>query len=132
MSSTIDRVGWAPLFVPNNDHPGLVGKRWNHLPDYQNNFLCRPKAMTGPVFLCGLLLMPIPAWSDTPVSPSGSEAWFLGSSIWPMFVAVPGLALLYGGLVRTKHVMSIFVQCFSMMALWPALGYSLALTDGTP
>lgn len=87
------------------------------------------------IFLMGLLTVSFPCFSADSMAPVINEGWLLGSSIWLMFVAVPGLAMFYGGLVRTKNVMSIFVQCFSMMVLcsmlWPMLGYTFALTDGS-
>ncbi|MFO1418654.1 MAG: ammonium transporter [Methylotetracoccus sp.] len=61
-------------------------------------------------------------------------AWILSSTGLSLFMTVPGLTLLYGGLVRTKNVLSVLVQCFAITAivsiLWIFVGYSLALTDG--
>lgn len=49
-------------------------------------------------------------------------------------MTLPGLALFYGGLVRTKNVLSVIMACFSITSLislvWAVIGYSLALTDG--
>jgi len=59
-------------------------------------------------------------------------AWILTSTGLVLFMTVPGLALFYGGLVRTKNVLSILVQCFAVTSLvsvlWMVAGYSLALT----
>ena len=64
---------------------------------------------------------------------SADTAWILTSTGLVLFMTVPGLALLYGGLVRTKNVLSVMVQCFAVTSLvsviWMIAGYSLALTD---
>ena len=61
-------------------------------------------------------------------------AWILTASGLVLFMTVPGLALFYGGLVRTKNVLSILMQCFAITSLvsilWMIAGYSLALSDG--
>jgi Amt family ammonium transporter len=76
----------------------------------------------------GLLLAPASASAQT--FDSGSTAWVLVSSALVLFMMIPGLALFYGGLVRTKNVLSVLMQCISLTAvitiLWLAFGYSLA------
>jgi Amt family ammonium transporter len=67
---------------------------------------------------------------------SGDTAWMITASVLVLFMTLPGLALFYGGLVRTKNVLSVLVQCFSiacvMTVLWVVYGYSLAASgDGT-
>ncbi|MBI5442622.1 MAG: ammonium transporter [Deltaproteobacteria bacterium] len=61
---------------------------------------------------------------------SGHTAWILASTALVLFMTVPGLALFYGGLVRTKNVLSVLMQCFAITALvsilWVLYGYSLA------
>ena len=61
---------------------------------------------------------------------AGDTAWILGATALVLFMTLPGLALFYGGLVRTKNVLSVLVQCFAIAAmvtvLWLAFGYSLA------
>src|SRR5256712_3202839 len=51
-----------------------------------------------------------------------------------LFMTLPGLALFYGGLVRSKNVLSVFAQCFGIAGvvtiLWWALGYSLVFASG--
>ena len=63
---------------------------------------------------------------------TGNTAWILTSTALVLFMTLPGLALFYGGLVRTKNVLSVFMQCFSIASLvtvlWVAVGYSLAFT----
>ncbi|MBI5016560.1 MAG: ammonium transporter [Deltaproteobacteria bacterium] len=60
----------------------------------------------------------------------GNTAWVLTSTALVLFMTVPGLALFYGGLVRTKNVLSLLMQCFAITALvsilWLVYGYSLA------
>lgn len=64
---------------------------------------------------------------------SADTAWILTSAGLVLFMTLPGLALFYGGLVRTKNVLSVIMACFSVTSLisviWAMLGYSLALTD---
>ncbi len=61
-------------------------------------------------------------------------AWIMISTALVLFMTLPGLALFYGGLVRTKNVLSILMQCFAitsiMSILWLVAGYSLAFSDG--
>ncbi|PLY15303.1 MAG: ammonia channel protein [Sedimenticola sp.] len=63
-----------------------------------------------------------------------NTAWILTSTALVLFMTLPGLALFYGGLVRTKNVLSILMQCFAIAGvasiLWLVLGYSLAFGDG--
>ncbi len=65
---------------------------------------------------------------------AADTAWILTATALVLMMTLPGLALFYGGLVRVKNVISIFMQCFSIAAvasvLWVILGYSLAF-DGT-
>jgi Amt family ammonium transporter len=65
---------------------------------------------------------------------SGDTAWILTSTALVLFMTIPGLALFYGGLVRTKNVLSILMQCFVITSLvsllWLILGYSLAFSEG--
>ncbi len=71
---------------------------------------------------------------DVPVVSAGDTAWMITATALVLFMTLPGLALFYGGLVRSKNVLSILVQCFAMAGvmtlLWVVYGYSLAFTDG--
>ncbi len=62
----------------------------------------------------------------------GDTSWMLTATVLVILMTMPGLALFYGGLVRAKNILSIFMQviaCFSMIAiLWILYGYSLAFT----
>ena len=64
----------------------------------------------------------------------GDTAWVLTATALVLFMTIPGLALFYGGLVRTKNVLSVLMQCFAITCvvslLWLAFGYSLAFGDG--
>ena len=77
-----------------------------------------------------------PAEPAAPVSAlnSGDTAWMLVSTVLVLFMIVPGLALFYGGLVRTKNMLSVLMQCLVIasviMVVWVVYGYSLAFTDG--
>ncbi|MFM1860326.1 MAG: ammonium transporter [Burkholderiaceae bacterium] len=66
----------------------------------------------------------------------GDVAWMMVSTLLVTFMAIPGLALFYGGLVRTKNMLSVLMQVmvvFSLIAiLWAVYGYSLAFTEGGP
>ena len=61
---------------------------------------------------------------------SGDTAWILTSTALVLFMTLPGLALFYGGLVRSKNVLSVLMQCFAIACLisvcWVIYGYSLA------
>lgn len=61
-------------------------------------------------------------------------AWIIVATALVLFMTLPGLALFYGGLVRARNVLSVFMQCFSiaclMSVLWLVAGYSIAFGDG--
>ena len=65
---------------------------------------------------------------------AGDNAWMLISSALVLMMTGPGLALFYGGLVRTKNVLGTMMQSFILMAvvtvLWAVVGYSLAFGGG--
>jgi Amt family ammonium transporter len=65
---------------------------------------------------------------------TGDTAWILTSTALVLFMTLPGLALFYGGLVRTKNVLSILLQCFAIAGvvsiLWLLVGYSIAFAEG--
>jgi Amt family ammonium transporter len=69
-----------------------------------------------------------------PVPNKGDTAWMMVATILVIMMAVPGLALFYGGLVRSKNMLSVLMQVmvtFSMiLVLWFVYGYSLAFTEG--
>jgi Amt family ammonium transporter len=75
-----------------------------------------------------------PAAAAAPVPNKGDTAWMMVSTLLVIMMAVPGLALFYGGLVRSKNMLSVLMQVmvtFSMIVvLWFIYGYSLAFTEG--
>jgi Amt family ammonium transporter len=81
----------------------------------------------------GILLVPWQAQAQSSLD-SGDTAWILTSTALVLFMTLPGLALFYGGLVRTKNVLSVLMQCFAITCVativWVVVGYSLAFGDG--
>ncbi len=75
------------------------------------------------------LLLPVAAAAEDALD-TGDTAWILASTALVLFMTLPGLSLFYGGLVRTKNVLSVLMQCLALAAvitvLWTAFGYSLA------
>jgi Amt family ammonium transporter len=71
---------------------------------------------------------------DAPVPNKGDTAWMLTSTALVLLMSVPGLALFYGGLVRSKNMLSVLMQVFVTFSLitvlWCVYGYSLAFTTG--
>jgi Amt family ammonium transporter len=65
---------------------------------------------------------------------AGDTAWMLTATALVLFMTIPGLSLFYAGMVRSKNVLSVLMQCFAitsvMTILWALYGYSLAFTDG--
>lgn len=93
-------------------------------------------AYRGGCCACGIagavLTMPALAMAQTPAAriDSGDTAWMLTSTALVLFMTIPGVALFYGGLVRTKNVLSVLMQCFVITCivsiLWLVGTYSLA------
>ncbi|MEL4251472.1 ammonium transporter [Shewanella xiamenensis] len=75
-----------------------------------------------------------PVFADEAHLSGANTAWILSSSALVLLMTLPGLALFYGGLVRSKNVLSILMQCFSIAAiasiLWFVVGYSIAFDTG--
>ncbi len=66
----------------------------------------------------------------------GDTAWMLTSSVLVLMMSIPALALFYGGLVRSKNMLSVLMQVFMIVSIaalvWVGWGYSLAFTSGNP
>ncbi len=81
-----------------------------------------------------LMLVSLPVLADETALDTGNSAWILTSTALVLFMTLPGLAMFYGGLVRSKNVLSILMQCFAIAAisslLWFIFGYSLAFSEG--
>ena len=79
--------------------------------------------------LLALMVIPSLAMAQDTIN-GGDTAWIIVASALVLFMMIPGLAMFYGGLVRTKNVLSLFMQCFAITAIvtvmWVAYGYSLA------
>ncbi|HXU94619.1 MAG TPA: ammonium transporter [Gallionella sp.] len=75
-----------------------------------------------------------PAAAPAPVPNKGDTSYMLIATVLVIMMSIPGLALFYGGLVRSKNMLSILMQVFSIFALitvlWAIYGYSLAFTTG--
>jgi len=72
----------------------------------------------------------LPAAAHAEGLDSGDTAWILVATALVLFMMIPGLAMFYAGLVRTRNVLSVFMHCFALTGmitiLWTAYGYSLA------
>lgn len=86
-------------------------------------------ALPGPALAQSGLPAPI-------VMNSGDAAWLLTASALVLLMTLPGLALFYGGLVRSKNFLSVAIQCFGVACLasliWVTIGYSLVFSAGSP
>ncbi|MCV2872104.1 ammonium transporter [Defluviimonas sp. WL0050] len=92
------------------------------------------------VSLAGLLatLSALPAFAQeaaAEVMDKGDVAWMMVSTLLVLFMILPGLALFYGGLVRSKNMLSVLMQCTMItamvMVIWVVYGYSFAFGGGT-
>ena len=76
------------------------------------------------------LISPGIAMAQEATLDSGDTAWMLTATALVLFMTIPGLALFYGGMVRSKNILSVMMQCFAitglMSILWMVYGYSLA------
>ena len=82
-----------------------------------------------------LALVPALAFADGPPTPDkGDTSWMMTSTVLVILMIIPGLALFYGGMVRSKNVLSVLIQVFMVFCLvtvlWVVFGYSLAFTTG--
>ena len=77
-----------------------------------------------------------PAAAPAPVPNKGDTAWMTVATILVILMTIPGLALFYGGLVRSKNMLSVLMQVFVVSSLiyvlWVLYGYSLAFTSSNP
>ena len=92
------------------------------------------KAFCRTAFAVAAALLPAAALAQTPAGAvnAGDTAWILTSTALVLFMTLPGLALFYGGLVRSKNVLSVMAQCVAIACLasvvWLLAGYSLAFS----
>jgi Amt family ammonium transporter len=94
--------------------------------------LAKPKTL--PVVLVAMLPCLVPSLALAGELNVGDTAWILTSTALVLFMTIPGLALFYAGLVRSKNVLSVLMQCFAITCLvsilWFVYGYGLAFGDG--
>ena len=80
--------------------------------------------------IVSLALLVVPSISSAQDLNGANTGWILTSTALVLFMTLPGLSLFYGGLVRTKNVLSVLMQCFaiavSISILWLVVGYSIA------
>jgi ammonium transporter, Amt family len=92
------------------------------------------KYIVFPMSLLALTISSLSAQTSVPtVAPvvnSGDTAWMIVATAFVLLMSIPGLALFYGGLVRRKNVLNVFMQCFILVAVisieWVICGYSLS------
>ena len=76
-----------------------------------------------------------PAAAPAPVPNKGDTAWMIVATVLVILMTIPGLALFYGGMVRTKNMLSLLMQVFATFSLlsilWAIYGYSIAFTEGS-
>jgi Amt family ammonium transporter len=94
-----------------------------------------PAAATAPAPAAAAAAPASPAAAPAaPVPNKGDTAWMMVATVLVILMTIPGLALFYGGLVRSKNMLSILMQVFivfsMVIVLWCVYGYSLAFTEG--
>ena len=76
-----------------------------------------------------------PAAAPAPVPNKGDTAWMIVATVLVILMTIPGLAMFYGGLVRSKNMLSVLMQVFVVfslcLVLWAIYGYSVAFTEGS-
>ena len=81
-----------------------------------------------------LLIAPAAAAAEPPKLDAANTAWMLTASLLVLFMTLPGLALFYAGLVRSRNVLSVLMQCFAITCVvtlaWVAFVYSITFGDG--
>ena len=89
---------------------------------------------TGVAFAQDAAAPAAPAAPAVPTINTGDTAWMLVSTVLVLLMTIPGLALFYGGLVRTKNMLSVLMQVLTITAVlvivWCVYGYSLSFTSG--
>ena len=81
-----------------------------------------------------MLVAPAAAAAEPAKVDAANTAWMLTSSLLVLFMTLPGLALFYAGLVRSRNVLSVLMQCFAITCVvtlaWVVVAYSIAFGDG--
>jgi Amt family ammonium transporter len=91
--------------------------------------------MKKPLLIMSLMaLLPGLVQAEEAALNGANTAWILTATALVLFMTLPGLALFYGGLVRTKNVLSVLMQCFAIAGaasiIWLVFGYSIAFGEG--
>ena len=93
-------------------------------------------AMIALLFLLFTLLPSLALAEEAPVLNSGDTAWMLTATALVLFMTIPGLSLFYAGMVRSKNILSVLMQCFAitslMTILWVLYAYSIAFGGDGP
>src|SRR5256885_2726997 len=83
-----------------------------------------------------LFWAPFALAGEPPKLDPANTAWMLTASVLVLFMTLPGLALFYAGLVRSRNVLSVLMQCFAITCVvtlaWVVFVYSIAFGDGGP
>jgi Amt family ammonium transporter len=86
------------------------------------------------LLVSSLFYSPIAAAAESPKLDAANTAWMLTSSVLVLFMTLPGLALFYAGLVGSRNVLSVLMQCFAITCVvtlaWVVVVYSIAFGDG--
>jgi len=100
------------------------------------NFLCKKRHIISGLLAAFVYLLPELVMAEEVVEDalnSGDTAWMLTSTALVLFMTIPGLALFYAGMVRSKNALSVMMQCFAIACLvtvlWVLYAYSLAFGD---
>jgi ammonium transporter, Amt family len=123
-------------FIPKYEAAATAPAPAEAKPDLYSQFIPKYEAAaTAPAPAEAKPAEPAPA-AKTPEPNKGDTAWMMVSTLLVLMMALPGLALFYGGLVRSKNVLSVLMQVmvvFSLVSvLWLIYGYSFAFTEGNP
>ena len=93
-------------------------------------------AMIALLFLLFTLLPSLALAEEAPVLNSGDTAWMLTATALVLFMTIPGLSMFYAGMVRSKNILSVLMQCFAitslMTILWVLYAYSIAFGGDGP
>jgi Amt family ammonium transporter len=89
----------------------------------------------GALVTLGALAPMLAQAADAPVPDKGDTSWMMTSTVLVIMMTIPGLALFYGGMVRSKNMLSVLMQVFVtfslLCVLWAIYGYSIAFTGGS-
>ncbi len=113
----------------------LLGAVTISTPTWAEEKAATPPAATAPAAAAAATAAPAPAATAAPAPASKADtAWVMVSAALVILMSIPGLALFYGGLVRSKNMLSVLMQVFITFSLisvlWVLYGYSVAFSEG--